>query len=142
MVLTDTLFLDIKKGLNELFIISKDDLGGWSFIFSFDNGSITKVPENLNVIKQQSQTPAGKLYPESAVYHPEEDVIYYTNFDGTPGNPEISNGFVSKVNNNGEILEMKFIDKLDKPTGICLYDNKLYVVERSAIAEISIDERK
>ena len=45
---------------------------------------------------------------------------------------------VSKVSLKGEILDTNYITGLSCPTGICIDDNKLFIVERFGVVEYDL----
>ncbi len=127
--LNDNIFLPLEKGNNELVIALIETFGGWGFIFQnvdavYEHPSLTKQWEIKNKFN----------YPESAVYDKKRDIIYISNYTGE------SNGFISKVKMNGEIEEVEWIKGIIRPTGICLYNDKLYVVGRANLIEIDIEK--
>lgn len=135
--LFDTLYINLEKGINELFVVSKENSGGWGFNFNVDEKHSHPVVDSSDLIKQKWSTQLSDLVPESAVYDSVNKVIYYTNFNSQPKNSTQSTGYITKMDITGEVIEEMWADDLNRPTGICLYNNKLYVVERSSIAEIS-----
>ncbi len=83
-----------------------------------------------------------KLWETSEIYNAPESVAY----DGTRGflyisncNGSLKNGSpyaeqsISKANLKGEIIKFDWIENLTKPTGICINDDKLYIVDRFGI---------
>ncbi len=81
--------------------------------------------------------------PESVVYDGERGFIYVSNYTGG-----LKNGLpygqqsISKVNLKGEIIKFDWIGNLTTPTGICLFRNKLYIVERFGVVEYDLKEDK
>lgn len=133
--LNDAIFLPLKKGKNELLLVVIESFGGWGFMFQqgnttyFEEG-ISKVWETDNVFKTS----------ESVLYDPKRKVIYVTNFDQfSMGKPEVDQS-ISKVNLNGEILELDWVTGLNNPLGITIHDDKLYVSERKAVAIVDLDK--
>ena len=43
---------------------------------------------------------------------------------------------------DGKILDLEWVAGLDRPTGVRIHNDRLYVVERPGVAEIDIDARK
>lgn len=128
--LNDNIFFPLEKGNNELVIALIETFGGWGFMFQevdavYEHPSLTKLWEVKNKFN----------YPESAVYDKKRDVIYTSNFTGE------SNGFISKVKMNGEIEETEWIKGIIRPTGICLFNDKLYVVGRANLIEIDLEKK-
>ncbi|TQV77253.1 SMP-30/gluconolactonase/LRE family protein [Aliikangiella marina] len=79
------------------------------------------------------------LLPESATYYPKDKTIYVSNIvkyakDGS--------GFISKVSHEGEILDFKWISALNSPTGLAIYQDKLYAVDMDSLIEIDLQTEK
>ncbi|UCE19597.1 MAG: SMP-30/gluconolactonase/LRE family protein [Gemmatimonadota bacterium] len=126
--LNDGVYLPLRKGDNELLLMIWESFGGWGFMFRdadaiFQHEGITSLWEYKKGLK----------YPESAVYDEKRDVLYVSNYfnDGDE--------FLSKVTLSGEMKDLRWITGLDRPTGLCLYEDKLYAVERGNLVEIDID---
>jgi sugar lactone lactonase YvrE len=132
----DSLYLHLKKGLNEIYMVLREDFGGWGFIIDSET-PLEGPPVAETLAKHIWGTPQGDLAPESAVYDPKEKIVYITNFDTEFWKDDVAKGYITKVSLDGEIISDRWVDNLDAPTGACLYDGKLYVAERSSIAEIS-----
>ena len=78
--------------------------------------------------------------PESVVYDQKREVIYVSNYtkrmkDGL----SYGDCFVSKVNKNGEIIKFDWIPNLTSPTGLCLFKDTLYIVERFGVVEYNLN---
>ena len=131
-------YLRLREGAE---VLSKDNFGGWGFIFDSNKKlfSVTNVDEEL---KTEWCTPQGDLNPESAVYDSKNNVIYYSNFDNRYNRHKLPSGYITKANIQGEVLELKWIDSLYAPSGICLHDDKLYIVERNSLSIFSTINRK
>ena len=77
--------------------------------------------------------------PESVAYDRERDVVYVANIDGQPTEKD-GNGFISKMNLDGEIVELEWVTGLDAPKGMGIYENSLYVTDIDRVVEINIEE--
>ena len=77
------------------------------------------------------------LTPESVLYDKERDVLYVSNFNKFPKANETGNEFISKLNLNGEVMDLKWIEGLTAPTGMCIFGDKLYIAERGNLVEIN-----
>lgn len=88
--------------------------------------------ESANLLKKVS----GFSHPESVVYDEERDIIYVSNI----GENEAGDGFISKVDKDGNVLEMKWITTLEDPKGLQIKDDKLYVTDNTRLVEMSILE--
>lgn len=89
-----------------------------------------KKTENTQIVVEN----AGFATPESIEYYATEDVYLVSNLNGSALAAE-GNGFISKVNPDGSIINLKWIDGtkkgvvLNSPKGIAIQDNKLYVAD-------------
>ncbi len=75
--------------------------------------------------------------PESAIFDPQNKVIYVSSINGEYCTKD-GNGFISKVDLDGDILDLKWIDGLDSPQGLGIYGNSLYVADLDRVVEIDI----
>ena len=82
------------------------------------------------------------LHSESVLYDPKREILYVTNFDQFNVNNPNAQQFISKVSMDGKIEELRWIDSLNNPLGITIYNDRLYTAERNAIAEIDLVEEK
>jgi sugar lactone lactonase YvrE len=124
----DYIFLPLKKGKNELMIAVAEASGGWAFMFQ-DVDAIYEHPG----IKKQWEIKNKFRYPESVVYDKKRDVLYVSNYTYE------RDGFISKVRMNGEIEKIDWIPGILQPSGICIYNDKLYVVGRYNLVEVDIE---
>ena len=75
-------------------------------------------------------SPTGNRVPESALYDPERELIYMTQyFRG-------GNEFISRLSLEGEYLDFEWVTGLSRPTGMCLFDGFLWVVDRQHLIQI------
>ena len=126
--LNDAVYLPLKKGENELLLLVAESFGGWGFICQdanavFQHESLTKSWE----------LPRKLRYPESVAYDRKRSVLYVSNFS-LPGG-----GFISKVSLGGEIEELEWITGLNRPSGLCIFKDKLFAVDRANLVEIDLD---
>jgi DNA-binding beta-propeller fold protein YncE len=77
--------------------------------------------------------------PEAAAFDEARQVIYITNLNGYERNGE---GYISVLAPDGEVLEPKWIEGLDAPTGIVVANESLYVADIDRLVSISIPEEK
>ena len=133
----DTLYLDLKKGRNELFLMLLEGSGGWGFAFK----SIPEVEEirnsELKLTKLWESEKLG-LQPESAVYDPHEKVIYVSVFDNQFNRFIEPRGYISKIKLNGEIIARKWLDNLYSPSGICIFKDNMYILERKNLVRADL----
>lgn len=74
--------------------------------------------------------------PESAVFDPQRNVIYVSNINKSSDSKD-GDGFISKLNPNGDIEELYWVTGLSNPRGIDLHNNVLYVADTDEIVAIS-----
>lgn len=121
----DEVFLPLKKGPNEICLLIGEQFGGWGF--KMRDGEATHLAEGISKIWQLNH----KLgYPESVVYDKDENILYVSN------NITESGGGISKLSADGKILDYEWVKGLNSPTGITMYGNEIFVVERATIAVI------
>lgn len=79
--------------------------------------------------------------PESCVYDSVRDCIYVSNINGNPTAKD-GNGFISKLNSQGEIITLKWVVGLNAPKGITISNQKLYLTDIDKIVIIDINQEK
>ncbi len=125
--LFDSVFLPLKKGSNELLLLLAESMGGWGFMCRegdalYLDKSLTKLWELPNTLS----------WPETVLYDEKRDVLYVSNLYSD------ENQFISTVKLNGEMENREWIKGLVQPTGMAIYRDRLFVVERANVAEIDI----
>lgn len=143
--LFDAVFLPLEKGRNEIFFLVKESFGGWGFMAKSDR--ILKPPiRDHSRLTKAWETEKVFLTPESVLFDPKRDVLYVTNFDNTANlrekDPTKYTGYISKVSLEGDVIEQKWITGLHAPTGMTIYNDKLYTTERRNLTEIDIQSGK
>ncbi|MBT3244848.1 MAG: hypothetical protein HN352_17010 [Bacteroidetes bacterium] len=123
----DELHLKLRKGDNELCLLIGENMGGWGFMLR--DAEAIEHSENMTKLWE---LPYQLDYPESAEYDPIREVIYVSN------NLKRPTESISKISLGGEIIEKDWVKGLYAPTGLKLAGDKLYVVERRAVAVIDI----
>ena len=129
--LYDAVYLPLKKGNNEILFTVAESFGGWGFIAQDGDA----IYEDHNLSKQWELT--NRLdYPESVIFDRKRDQLYVSNYfnDGQE--------YVSVLNLDGTIKVKEWISGLNRPTGMCISDDRLYVVDRNGLTEINMDSAK
>ena len=127
----DYIMLPLKKGKNELLVAVAEDFGGWGFMFK-DVNAIYESPK----ISKKWEIKFKLKYPESVVYDKKRDVLYVSNLTLEQG------GYISKVNLKGEIIKFDFIAGILQPTGLCISNDKLYIVGRYNLVEYDLEKNE
>ena len=79
--------------------------------------------------------------PESVVFDKENNILYVSNMQGDPFSKD-GNGFISKVDLDGNIVKLKWIEGLHAPKGLAISKGKLYVGDVDQLIEIDIKTGK
>ncbi|MCK9244668.1 MAG: hypothetical protein M0R44_00465 [Candidatus Marinimicrobia bacterium] len=79
--------------------------------------------------------------PESALYDAERNVIYVSNINGSPSALD-GNGFISRVSPDGKLLDLRWIEGLNAPKGMAVFQDTLYVADLNAIALIDLKQAR
>jgi sugar lactone lactonase YvrE len=126
--LNDTVYLPLEKGDNELMLMVLESFGGWGFMAqSRDDDAFHEGVSKLWQLSTELRM------PESAIYDPQRDLLYVSNyFRG-------GNEFISKIGLDGSIVELEWITGLNRPTGMVVRGDRLWVVDRTGLHEIDIE---
>jgi hypothetical protein len=141
IALKDTLYLDLKKGLNELFIKSNETFGGWGLKFKAKEKIETVKKAKVSISKDWNFK-LSDFCPESVLYDEKTDAIYVSHFDNQFRKRKVPVGFISKLSVEGKMLDSLWVSGLKSPTGMCRYKDKMYIVDRKELVEISIKKQK
>lgn len=79
--------------------------------------------------------------PESVPYSPEKQIIFVANINGNPADKD-GNGFISQLNSDGTMKTRHWIDNLNAPKGMAIYEGKLFVSDIEQLVEIDIEKAK
>ncbi|MBC7450132.1 MAG: ATP/GTP-binding protein [Cytophagales bacterium] len=75
--------------------------------------------------------------PESVLYNPLDKFIYVANINGH-ADVKDGNGFISRLTLDGKIEKLKWVEGLDAPKGMGIYNWKLYVTDITKVVIIDI----
>lgn len=112
-------------------------LGFLLFITSANSFSqVSKVWQTDSVFKA----------PESVVFDSKRNCLYVANYNDKGGfkrgEKSLHNEFISKLDLNGNIQSLKWLDSLHNPTGMAIFKDKLYIVEREGLTVLILKIRK
>ena len=79
--------------------------------------------------------------PESVIYDSTNDVLYVSNITDHPFKKD-GTGYISKIGVDGNIIEKKWIDKLNAPKGLTISKDKLYIADVDELVEVDIASAK
>ena len=132
--LQDSVYLDLKRGPNELVFILTDSMGGCGLMARLDDVRGEAVWWHPSVSKEWEAARVFEM-PESVLYDARRDVLYVSNF-ARPASPgQDASGFVSRLKVDGTIESLKWIPGLNRPTGMALHGDTLFIVERGGLTE-------
>ena len=83
------------------------------------------------------RTTTGFSTPESAYWDADSQSYYVSNIVGTPGVRD-GEGFLSKLDKDGNIVDLHWIDGLDSPLGIRVRQGKLYTTNLDELIVVDI----
>jgi sugar lactone lactonase YvrE len=83
------------------------------------------------------ETPKVMLTSESVLFDEDRNIIYVSNINGQPLEKN-EQGFISKLSPEGEVLVEKWIEGLNAPKGMGVFEDKLYVTDIDQVVEIDI----
>jgi hypothetical protein len=107
---------------------------------------------NLSLSAQDNKIQSDKLKlvwetngfdtPESVCFDAQNNIFYVSNVGGKNPTEKDGNGFISKLNPDGTILQLKWIEGLNAPKGMAIFDGYLFVtdIDKLVIIDISIAE--
>jgi hypothetical protein len=76
--------------------------------------------------------------PESVLIDRERNILYVSNVNLNPWEKD-GNGFISKLDMDGNITELKWIEGLHGPKGMGISGNSLFIADIDALVEASIE---
>lgn len=79
--------------------------------------------------------------PESVLIDRERNVLYVSNVNLNPWEKD-GNGFISKLDMDGNIIELKWIEGLNGPKGMGISGKSLFIADIDALVEANIETGK
>jgi DNA-binding beta-propeller fold protein YncE len=80
--------------------------------------------------------------PENIYWHKESNSWYVSNLGGGINLEKDGDGFITKLDANGNVVNEKWVTELDAPTGMSAVGNLLYVGDRGVVVVIDIQKGK
>lgn len=84
------------------------------------------------------ETPATMTTAESVIFDSQRKVLYVACINGEI-EADNRQGFISKVDLQGNILTHKWVDRLNAPKGMGIHEGRLYVTELHGVVEIDLE---
>ena len=99
--------------------------------------TISTIANALPELTKLWETKADFKLPESVIYDKKNDILYVSNMQDDPFKKD-KNGFISKVDLDGNIVKLKWVKGLNAPKGLAISKGKLYVGDVDQLVEIDI----
>ena len=106
-------------------------LAGVLFVSPLFSKSLKLIWETKKVLK----------VPESVYYRTKNNMIYVSNINGKPSAKD-GNGFISLLNEDGQIVKLQWATGLDAPKGMAIKGDYLFVSDIDRLAEIDLNNGK
>lgn len=103
-------------------------LAGVLFALPLFSKSLKLIWETKKVLK----------VPESVYYRTKNNMIYVSNINGKPSAKD-GNGFISLLNEKGDIVRLQWATGLNAPKGMTVKGNHLFVSDIDRLAEIDLN---
>lgn len=94
----------------------------------------------IHLVKQW-QTDTTIRTPESVLWDNTGQFFFVSDINGN-GSAKDGNGFISKIGPDGKIIKLHWVDGLDAPKGMGMYDGKLFVADLAQLVIIDIAQAK
>lgn len=107
------------------------------FIGLFLTVSLTAQTFQSKKLKKIWET-SGLSVPECVLPVPEEGILYVSNIATNKSASKTGMGFISILDLDGEIVNLKWSTGLNSPKGMAIFKDKLYVTEVNHISEIDL----
>jgi sugar lactone lactonase YvrE len=130
----DEVSLPLNKGKNEILLIVAEVFGGWGFM-ARDGDAIFEYEG----VARLWETKREFRVPESAVYDPERNILYVSDYDVYNFSREEGRQSISQVLMDGTVKQLDWVTGLKNPLGMIIDEDRLLVAERGGIVEIALE---
>lgn len=80
--------------------------------------------------------------PEAAFWHAESRSWFVSNLGGGLSLARDGNGWLTRFDEHGKLLDARWVQGMDAPTGIAAVGNLLYVADRAGVHEIDVQRAR
>jgi hypothetical protein len=135
----DRVPLYARRGLNEVFMMVSvfDEGEPWAFRAATTEPLTPRVLEHASA-REIWSTPDTFLTSESVLKDPIRPVLYVTSFDNEYTQKPGPSGYISRLAMDGRILDHRWVDSLNAPTGMDIWRDTLYVAEREDLLAVDL----
>ncbi|MBN2134451.1 MAG: hypothetical protein JW737_01850 [Acidobacteria bacterium] len=127
----DAVYLNLKEGDNEILAFVTEIFGGWGIMARLEPVSPDLIKTASGITKLW-EVKEGLTIPESITFDQKRNCIYVANYYDVKA-PGQNKEYISKISADGEIINLRFIDGVNKPTGMTLHNDKLHIVTREML---------
>jgi hypothetical protein len=132
LLFTGSLFLTACGGGGSSSVNSSGDTSG--------TGNTKNAPAKTTLEKVW-ETDTSVRAPESALWDSAQKILYVSNIDGD-GAAKDGNGFISQLAPDGKIVKLHWVDGLDAPKGLGMYQGMLYAADLDSLVIIDMKKAK
>lgn len=90
-------------------------------------------------IREEFRTDTILLTPESVIYDKKRDILYVSNLNQEPRMKD-NNGFISKMDKDGKITELRWIEGLSSPKGLAISGDTLFAADVDELVAMDINK--
>lgn len=87
---------------------------------------------------QDAWRAGGLAAPESVVYDADSNTLYVSNMNGGDFAAKDGNGYVSKLDMNGNVIVQKWVEGLNSPKGLDIVNGHLYIADVEQLVEADL----
>lgn len=100
--------------------------------------SLNQQAQSFDLVWQTDQV---LKTPESVLFDVSRNQMYVSNINGKPTDKD-NNGFISILNRDGSIKNLKWVSGMDAPKGMALVDSLLFVTDIDRVHVINVNQAK
>lgn len=129
------LFLLLSGGVLFLSSCNNQSENTTNEVATADTTATTVAQEPQVRLEEAWATEAVLETPESALYNPEEKMLYVSNIVGE-SNKKDGKGYISKISMDGQVVNKEWVTGLDAPKGMAMMNGTLYVTNVDELVAI------
>lgn len=135
----DRVPLYVRRGLNEVFLMISvvGEEQPWSFRAGTSEPLSPKARRHGSS-REVWATPDTFLTSESVLKDPRRPVLYVTSFDNEYAQKPGPSGYISRLAMDGHVLDHRWVDSLNAPTGMDIWRDTLFVAEREHLLAVDL----
>lgn len=124
-----------------LFLLASCQSGPSANTAAGDSSNVDTVAVKMPSLEKKWETDTSIRTPESVLWDEQQKIFYVSDINGD-GNARDGNGFISKLGADGTIRDLHWVDGLNAPKGMGMYNGELYVADLDQLVIIDIQAKK